>query len=69
MDQASRKAESERRAFSEFAAAAGLQVVPGSVQSRPPPEPDILCELSLSYADPTYDFVGRYVYGRIAHKF
>src|SRR3989442_12299799 len=25
---------------------AGLQVVPGSVESRPSPEPDILCELA-----------------------
>jgi hypothetical protein len=32
--------------FTEFAKVAGLQVVPGSVESRPSPEPDILCELA-----------------------
>ncbi len=32
--------------FTEFATVAGLQVVPGSVESRPSPEPDILCELA-----------------------
>ncbi len=46
MTQASRKAESERQVFTEFATVAGLQVVPGSVESRPSPEPDILCELA-----------------------
>jgi len=23
----------------------------------------------LTYADPSYDFVGRYIYGRLEHKF
>ena len=44
--QASRKAEWERQVFTEFAKVAGLQVVPGSLESRPTPEPDILCELA-----------------------
>jgi hypothetical protein len=46
VDSTTRKAESERRAFSEFAAAAALDIIPGSLESRPPPEPDILCELA-----------------------
>jgi hypothetical protein len=37
------KAEFERSVFTEFAEIAALPVVPGSVQSCPPPEPDILC--------------------------
>jgi hypothetical protein len=44
--QASRKADLERRVFTEFAKVAGLQVVSGSVESRPSPERDILCELA-----------------------
>jgi hypothetical protein len=42
----SRKAAFERSIFLEFAAAAGLPVVPGSVRSRPTPEPDVLCEVA-----------------------
>jgi hypothetical protein len=37
------KAAEERAVFRDFAAAARLRIVPESVQSRPPPEPDILC--------------------------
>src|SRR6266478_7222629 len=51
MTQASRKAEWERGVFTKFATVAGLQVVPGSVESRPSPEPDILCELADRGAD------------------
>src|SRR5262249_14788899 len=36
----------ERQVFIEFATVAGLRVVPGSVESRPPPEPDLLCEFA-----------------------
>lgn len=39
------KARREREVFAEFVDVARLPVVPGSVQSRPTPEPDILCEL------------------------
>ena len=39
------KAERERWIFEEFAGRAGLMVVPGSVESRLPPEPDILCRI------------------------
>ncbi len=35
----------ERAIFTECAGIAGLRVREGSVASRPPPEPDILCEL------------------------
>jgi len=31
--------------------------------------PPAVYDSFLTYADPTYDFVGRYVYGRLAHKF
>jgi len=37
--------ERERGIFSEFAQSVGLPVVAGSLQSRPPPEPDVLCEI------------------------
>ncbi|MBL0304435.1 MAG: hypothetical protein IPQ23_22540 [Cytophagaceae bacterium] len=37
------KAKAEREVFLEFVQMAGLPVVPGSVESRRPPEPDILC--------------------------
>src|SRR3954469_16310337 len=39
------KAECERRQFLRAAAIAGIEVVPDSVESRRPPEPDILCIL------------------------
>lgn len=39
------KAAGERAVFREFAQAARVRVVPNSIQSRPPPEPDILCEI------------------------
>ncbi len=39
------KEERERAIFAECAEIAGLRVREGSVVSRPPPEPDILCEL------------------------
>lgn len=38
----------ERAIFAECAEIAGLRVREGSVVSRPPPEPDILCEISRS---------------------
>ena len=44
--QARRKAEWERQVFTEFTTVTGLQVVLGSMESRPSPEPDILCELA-----------------------
>jgi hypothetical protein len=37
------KAAVERAVFREFAAATRLAVLPESIESRPPPEPDILC--------------------------
>jgi len=39
------KVELERWAFDEFARHARLPIRPGSVESRRPPEPDILCEV------------------------
>ncbi len=36
----------ERTIFAECAEIAGLRVREGSAVSRPPPEPDILCEIS-----------------------
>jgi len=39
------KAAAEREAFMEFASVAGLPIVPGTVESRSPPEPDIVCEI------------------------
>jgi len=39
------KAAAERSTFMEFAAVAGLPVLPGTVESRLPPEPDIVCEI------------------------
>jgi hypothetical protein len=43
------KAARERRIFHTFAAYAsrafGLDVIPGTIESREPPEPDILCEI------------------------
>jgi hypothetical protein len=40
------KAAEEYAVFQAFAAAARLSVVAGSVRSRRPPEPDIVCDLS-----------------------
>jgi hypothetical protein len=42
MDPHTRK---ELAVFSDFALASGLRVVEGSVEKRPPPEPDVLCEI------------------------
>lgn len=39
------KAKNERAVFSQFAAAAQLPVVAGTIESRPEPEPDILCRV------------------------
>jgi hypothetical protein len=44
-DREADKAARERDIFLEFVAVAGLPVVPGSIESRRPPEPDIVCEL------------------------
>lgn len=40
-----RKAAHEQAVFAEFAAAAGLALGAGSIQSRPEPEPDIMCAI------------------------
>lgn len=40
------KAEIERAIFREFVGACSLPIVPGSIESREPPEPDILCALT-----------------------
>lgn len=39
------KGEIEKAIFEEFAGCGRLQIIPGSVQKREPPEPDILCTL------------------------
>src|SRR5262249_36761789 len=39
--------------------------VPNLLAAAPPAGRDSF----LSYADPTYDLVGRYLYGRISHRF
>jgi hypothetical protein len=39
------QAESERIVFDRFAGAAQLRVIPGTVENRQPPEPDIYCEI------------------------
>lgn len=39
------KAAYERDIFRLFVQSADLPVLPRSIQSRPPPEPDILCQL------------------------
>jgi hypothetical protein len=44
--QEERKAAAERAEFRRFVSAAGLPVVPESVVSRRPPEPDILCTIT-----------------------
>lgn len=44
MNKEEAKASWERAVFRNFAAAARLPVVPDSIESRSPPEPDILCE-------------------------
>jgi hypothetical protein len=41
-----RQAESERVVFERFAQAVDLPIMPGSIESRKPPEPDIRCTLS-----------------------
>jgi hypothetical protein len=43
MNTAAKKAERERRVFQKFITTSKLSIVPESVESRPPPEPDILC--------------------------
>ncbi len=45
MNQRSKKAARERAIFTEFVNVAGLPVLSRSIESRPEPEPDILCEL------------------------
>src|SRR5437870_1544433 len=45
MGNKTKKAQRERKIFERFAAAAKLNVQPGSVESREPPEPDILCSI------------------------
>jgi hypothetical protein len=43
MSRAAEKAERERCAFQKFIRMSKLPIVPESVESRPHPEPDILC--------------------------
>ena len=43
MNRAAEKAERERCVFQKFIKMSKLPIVPESVESRPPPEPDILC--------------------------
>jgi hypothetical protein len=42
MNTAAKKAERERRVFQKFITTSKLSIVPESVESRPPPEPDTL---------------------------
>ena len=42
---ADRHGKKELGIFERFARAAGLRVEPGTVEKRPPPEPDILCSV------------------------
>lgn len=53
---AASKEAHERRVFLEFAAAAALAVDPRLVVSRPPPEPDLLCDV---HGLPVYFELGR----------
>jgi hypothetical protein len=39
------KADREKEVFEKFSMVAPFKVLPGSIESRPPPEPDILCQL------------------------
>ena len=39
------KARYELRVFRDFAHRCGLSIVPGSIENRKPPEPDIYCEI------------------------
>ena len=39
------RAEREREIFATFAEVAPFTVLPGSIKSRNPPEPDILCQI------------------------
>jgi hypothetical protein len=43
MNGAAEKAERERRVFQTFITTGKLPIAPETVESRPPPEPDILC--------------------------
>ena len=39
------KASRELRVFHDFAHRCGLSIVPGSIENREPPQPDIYCEI------------------------
>ena len=47
----------------------GTTSLAGGVRNLFDAAPPAVYDSFLTYADPTYDFVGRYVYGRLAHKF
>ena len=47
----------------------GTTSLAGGVRDLFDAAPPAVYDSFLTYADPTYDFVGRYVYGRLAHKF
>jgi hypothetical protein len=39
------KGEEEVRVFERFVHLSGLKIIPGSIRKRPPPEPDLLCDI------------------------
>ena len=45
MSQANDKARCELEVFHDFAQRCGLSIVPGSIENREPPQPDIYCEI------------------------
>jgi hypothetical protein len=42
------KADREKKVFENFSNVAAINILPGTIESRPPPEPDILCQLENS---------------------
>jgi hypothetical protein len=41
------KADREKKVFENFSNVAAINILPGTIESRPPPEPDILCQLEI----------------------
>jgi len=48
---------------------AGVSTLALGVRNLANQRPPRLYNAFLSYADPDYDFVGRYIYGRVEHRF
>ena len=47
----------------------GNTTVAGGIRNLFDASPPVVYDSLLTYADPAYDFAGRFIYGRVTHQF